>query len=105
VADAERILWSKIMWSNNETDRFSVPLNDLADDLTHTKRGVSFLNNKKNGLKDKREVMLGRAKDHRNRRKLRSRIGDWQLRHIRRWLRDVDEFRELLLLCVHITVG
>jgi hypothetical protein len=105
VADAERILWSKIMWSNNETDRFSVPLNDLADDPTHTKRGVSFLNNKKNGLEDKREVMLGRAKDHRNRRKLRSRIGDWQLRHIRRWLRDVDEFRELLLLCVHITVG
>jgi hypothetical protein len=53
-----------------------VPLNDLVDNLTYTKRRVSFLNNKKNGLEDKREVILGRAKDYRNRRKLRSRIGD-----------------------------
>jgi hypothetical protein len=66
---------------------------------------VSFLNNSKNGLEDKREVMLDRAKNHKNGRKLRSRTGDWQLRHIRRWLRSVDEFQELLLLCVHITAG
>ncbi|TIA27650.1 hypothetical protein D6C79_10565 [Aureobasidium pullulans] len=93
------------MWSNNDADRFSMPLNDLEDDPTWTKRGVSFLNNSKNGLEDKREVMLGRAENHKNGRKLRSRTGDWQLRHIRRWLRYVDEFRELLLLCVHITAG
>lgn len=105
VTDAENILWSKVMWSNNEADRFSIPLNDLEDDPTYAKRGVSFLKNKKNRLEDKREVMLGRAKGHRNGRKLRSRTGDWQLRHIRRWLRYVDEFRELLLLCVHITAG
>ncbi|KAH0352647.1 hypothetical protein KCU83_g3356, partial [Aureobasidium melanogenum] len=105
VTDTENILWSKVMWSNNKADRFSIPLNDLEDDPTYAKRGVSFLNNKTNGLEDKREVMLGRAKDHRNGRKLRSRTGHWQLRHIRRWLRYVDEFRELLLLCVHITAG
>ncbi|CAC9887931.1 unnamed protein product, partial [Aureobasidium pullulans] len=105
VTDAENILWSKVMWSNNDADRFSMPLNDLEDDPTWTKRGVSFLNNSKNGLEDKREVMLGRAENHKNGRKLRSRTGDWQLRHIRRWLRYVDEFRELLLLCVHITAG
>ena len=105
VTDAENVLWSKVMWSNNEADRFSIPLNDLEDDPTYAKRGVSFLKNKKNRLEDKREVMLGRAKGHRNGRKLRSRTGHWQLRHIRRWLRYVDEFRELLLLCVHITAG
>lgn len=82
-------------------DRFSIPLNDLEDDPTWTKRGVSFLNNSKNRLEDKQEVMLSRAKNHRNGRKLRSRTGDWQLRHVRRWLRHVDKFRELLLLCVH----
>ncbi|CAC9887034.1 unnamed protein product [Aureobasidium pullulans] len=52
------------MWSNNDADRFSMPLNDLEDDPTWTKRGVSFLNNSKNGLEDKREVMLGRAENH-----------------------------------------
>ncbi|CAD0053649.1 unnamed protein product, partial [Aureobasidium pullulans] len=62
--DAENILWSKVMWSNNDADRFSMPLNDLEDDPTWTKRGVSFLNNSKNGLEDKREVMLGRAENH-----------------------------------------
>ncbi|CAD0040610.1 unnamed protein product [Aureobasidium pullulans] len=41
-----------------------MPLNDLEDDPTWTKRGVSFLNNSKNGLEDKREVMLGRAENH-----------------------------------------
>jgi hypothetical protein len=64
------------MWSNNEADRFSVPLNDLEDDPTYIKRRVSFLNHRKNRLEDKREVMLGRAKDYRNGRKLRSRTGD-----------------------------
>ena len=76
VTDAENILWSKVMWSNNDADRFSMPLNDLEDDPTWTKRGVSFLNNSKNGLEDKREVMLGRAENHKNGRKLRSRTGD-----------------------------
>ncbi|THX18980.1 hypothetical protein D6D12_10783, partial [Aureobasidium pullulans] len=40
VTDAENILWSKVMWSNNDADRFSMPLNDLEDDPTWTKRGV-----------------------------------------------------------------
>jgi len=72
ITDAKKILWSKVMWSNNGVDRFSIPLNDLEDDPTWTKRGVLFLNNSKNGLEDKREVMLSRAKNHRNGRKLRS---------------------------------
>jgi len=75
VTDAENILWSKVMWSNSKVDRFSIPLNDLEDDPTYAKRRTSFLNNKTNRLEDKREVMLGRAKDYRNGRKLRSRTG------------------------------
>lgn len=105
VTDAENLLWNKIMWSNNEADRFSVLLNKLEDDPTWTKRGVSFINNRNNGLQDKREVMLSRAKKHKSGRKLRSRAGHWQIRQVRRWLRYVDEFRELLLFCVHTTAG
>jgi len=35
----------------------------LTDDVTFTKRGISFVNNGKNGLEDKREWMLTRAFD------------------------------------------
>ena len=105
IEKAENLFWSQLMWSNGEADRFEMPLDKLEDDPTWTKRGVSFLDNSTNGLQDKRAFMLARAEKHRNGRKLRSRERVWQLRKVRRWLRFVDEFRELLLFCVHITGG
>jgi superfamily II DNA or RNA helicase len=105
VAAAEKLLWERLMWSTSRADRFEEPLSKLEDDPTWTKRGVSFLNNRNNGLQDKRNFMLGRAMNHRTGRKLRGRAGHWQVRPARRWLRHVDEFRELLLFCVHTTGG
>ena len=42
-------------------DRFSVKLERLVDDVTFTRRGVSFVKHRENGLKDKLEWMLTRA--------------------------------------------
>ena len=40
------------MWTRDD-DRFEIPLDKLEDDLTWTKRGVSFIDNPANGLQDR----------------------------------------------------
>jgi hypothetical protein len=60
VEEAEDKLWKDLMWATQE-QRFEVPLDKLQDDVTWTKRGVSFVDNANNGLQDKREWMIKRA--------------------------------------------
>ena len=68
-----------------------------------SKRGESFVSNPENKLADKREWILRRAmskdvgKLHRN--------GEWSIHKVRKYLRAVDRFKELLLFCMHVTSG
>jgi hypothetical protein len=103
VTEAENILWREILWQV-DTERFELPVDGLEDDVTYTRRGYSFLNNTRNGLADTRAWILGQMEAHVDGKKL-LREGRWQRRETRKYLRRVDHFRELLLLCVHWTGG
>ncbi len=103
VSEAEDMLWRKLMWTKDR-ERIEIPLDKLTDDVTFTKRGISFVNNGKNGLEDKREWMLTRAFDTAAGKRMHRR-GEWVMRQVRAYLRAVDQFREILLLCVHLTGG
>ncbi|GAB7357797.1 hypothetical protein MBLNU459_g0613t1 [Dothideomycetes sp. NU459] len=103
ITEAETLLWSKLMWTGRD-ERFEMPLMDMEDDVTWTKRGVSFVNNTRNNLQDGHQWMLKKAKSSEGGRKLRVN-GVWQVRKVRRYLREVDKFMELLLFCVHLTGG
>ena len=103
ITEAEHKLWSELMWTKSD-DRFHIPLEKLEDDVTFTKRGISFLTNRANGLEDKRQWMLQQALTHPDGKKLR-RGGRWSAMPVKRYLRQVDRFRELLLFCVHVTGG
>lgn len=100
---AENLLWVKLMWTKTR-ERFAIPIEELEDDVTFTKRGVSFINNPKNKLADKREWMLRRAFETNSGPKMR-RHGQWVMRQVRAYLREIDRFRELLLFSVHLTGG
>lgn len=103
VEEAEGKLWKDLMWATQE-EQFEVPLDKLQDDVTWTKRGVSFVDNAKNGLQDKREWMIKRALADVRGKKLRKQ-GEWSRLEVRKYLRKVDRFMELLLFCVHVTGG
>ncbi|TKA60633.1 hypothetical protein B0A49_13140 [Cryomyces minteri] len=103
IVEAERSLWVELMWAGRE-ERFEIGLHKIEDDVTFTKRGVSFISKSSNGLDKGLDWMLGQMRRCGAGRKMRVR-GAWQARQVRRYLRKVDRFRELLLFCVHLTGG
>ncbi|KAK3615740.1 hypothetical protein LTR22_027322 [Elasticomyces elasticus] len=103
IDEATDKLWAELMWTRFD-DRFEMPLEQFQDDVTFTKRSMSFFTNSTNGLQDKRDWMLQHAFAHPKGRKLHS-TGRWSKTAVQKYLRQVDRFRELLLLCVHVTGG
>ena len=103
ITEAENILWRELLWQT-DSSRFALVVDQLEDDVTFTRRGFSFLDHTRNGLKDTRAWVLAQMEVHGEGRKLRQ--GErWHRRRMRKYLRRVDHFRELLLLCVHWTGG
>ena len=70
VAEAEDKLWQELMWTKRD-DRFEIPLESLVDDVTFTRRGISFVTHGENELADKRQWMLKQAFAHTEGKKLR----------------------------------
>ena len=103
ISEAEDMLWKDLLCTGLD-DRFEIPLDELRDDVTWTKRGVSFIDNTHNGLREKRKWTLQRILSDKDGGKMRSQRS-WAMSHVRRYLRKVDRFRELLLLCMHLTGG
>jgi hypothetical protein len=70
IEEAEDKLWRDLMWTVRE-QRFEIPLDKLQDDMTWTKRGVSFVDNANNGLQNKQDWMIERALTDNRGKKLR----------------------------------
>jgi superfamily II DNA helicase RecQ len=87
------------------SERFEVPLHQLVDDVTFTKRGISFISKSSNGLTHGLDWVLqqmmaqlhGKDRLRVNRR--------WRPRLIRRHLRRIERCLALLLFCIHTTGG
>jgi superfamily II DNA helicase RecQ len=103
IDEAEQILWKELMWAKPQ-NRFVVPLDKIMDDVTFTKRGISFANRPNNGFNDGIKWMLNQMSKQKNGGNMRK-DGNWNIRQIRRYIRKIDAFLELLLLLVHTTAG
>ncbi|KAF2279841.1 uncharacterized protein EI97DRAFT_429630 [Westerdykella ornata] len=102
VAEAEQMLWEELMWVAGVEDRFTVQLEQLIDDVTFTQRGMSFMQQQDNGLKDKLEWMLTRVEHTEQGRRLQTREGRWNRRQVKRYLHCVDRFLDAAAcLCAH----
>lgn len=72
VSEAEQMLWEELFWVTRAEERFAVKLDILVDDVTFERRGVSFVQHRDNGLKDKLEWMLTQAEQTKQGRRLQS---------------------------------
>ncbi|KAI9882030.1 MAG: hypothetical protein M1823_006233, partial [Watsoniomyces obsoletus] len=105
VAEAEHTLWQELLWTAKAADRFAIRLEGLVDDVTFTRRGVSLVRQRDNGLDGGLPWMLTRLLQSREGQKMRSSDGKWKIKQVKRYLRQVDRFLELLMVCVHVTSG
>ena len=105
VSEAEQMLWEELFWVTRAEERFAVKLDILVDDVTFERRGVSFVQHRDNGLKDKLAWMLTQAEQTEQGRRLQSSEGQWNVKQVKRYLRCVDRFLMLLMVCVHMTSG
>jgi hypothetical protein len=103
TADAEDLLWHTLMFKEGEDVRFTIPLGSIEDDLTQTQRGQSFVHS--NGLAGREVEMLEDLVNGRRKREFLDRNGQWKWAGIRRYLKAVQKFEELLLLLAHFTAG
>jgi hypothetical protein len=105
VTEAERMLWQELCWVARKEDRFTVALGKVVDDVSFTKRRYSFMERAENGLGGGLQWMLTQAERTEQGRRLYSSDGKWNVKQVRRYLRCVDRFLTLLLVCVHMTSG
>jgi superfamily II DNA helicase RecQ len=104
VADVTKMLW-EICWSDSGEECFSIDLLKVVDDVTLTRRGISFVDHPANQLTDGLRLMLERAESTEGGRRLQRADGEWDVKAVRRYLRQVDAFLELLLCAKHIVSG
>ena len=94
IADAEDLLWGRLMFKEGKDARFSIPLGRIEDDLTHTQRGKSFLDG--NGLTGKETEMLEDLVSGGRKSQFLDKDGQWKWEGIRQYEKDVRRFEELL---------
>ena len=75
VAEVEDRLWQELLWTAKAADRFAIRLEGLVDDMTFTRRGVSFVCQRDNSLTGGLPWMLTRALQSREGQKLQSSDG------------------------------
>jgi hypothetical protein len=130
VASAEQVLWEQLLWMQKEekNDRLSVELAAIQDDVSIVQRGVSFLSPSR--LQEGERWMLKRLASVPAARRLYERRGgaiqrdresegeseessrsdsdrpvQWRPQEVRRHLRHIQQFLELLSLAVHVAGG
>ena len=104
VVEAEEKLW-QLCWVDKAEDRLSIDLAQIQDDVTFTRRGMSFVDTTSNDLSRRLKWILTRARSGEASMQLQSADGRWRSKKVRQYLLQVDRFLETLLCCVHITSG
>jgi superfamily II DNA helicase RecQ len=104
VADTTEMLWA-LCWVEHVQERFTVDLGRVVDDVSFTKRGMSFVDSPGNKLSDGLRWMLKQADNTEGGRRLQRRDRQWDTKAVRRYLGQVDRFLEMLLCSVHVTSG
>ena len=70
VAEVEQMLWEELFWVPKIEERFAIKLDQLLDDVTFERRGMSFVQHHDNKLRDKLAWMLTRTEQTEQGRRL-----------------------------------
>jgi superfamily II DNA helicase RecQ len=104
LAETEQMLW-ELCWADGEEERVTVDLKQVVDDVTFTKRRTSFVDAPGNKLQGGLAWMLRRAMTTAGGLRLKRADGQWSVKAVRQYMRQMDRFLELLLCSVHVTSG
>ena len=104
LKQAADMLWEQLMYVSDYAERFTTPLESVQDDVTFTSRGYSFLFRLGNELGAGFEWIVQRLVKSQVGQKMRA-DGRSHHRQVRRYLRKIDRFLELLLFLAHTTGG
>ncbi|KAK5215408.1 hypothetical protein LTR96_011168 [Exophiala xenobiotica] len=88
IEHAQKLLWRALMWTSDLAQRFIIDLDILEDDLPFPRRGWLFLNSDSNQLENGYDWMAVKGSIQRGKRRLLCVNGTWQLRAVRRWLKQ-----------------
>lgn len=102
--EVEWLPWQELMWVHKQEGQFSIALDQVEDNVTFTKRGVSFVSKASNRLGDGLEWMLEQMRRSETGRKMWAKDA-WHARRVRRMSERSTHFLELLLFVVHTTGG
>ncbi|KAL5372453.1 hypothetical protein PMIN06_012138 [Paraphaeosphaeria minitans] len=105
LTELEDRLWGELLWIADPAQRFRIRLDLLRDDVTYTRRGMSFVTHGNNGLENGLRWMLAQMMQAAAGQKLRSAEGAWKRAEVKRYLRCVKRFKEVLLVANHIMAG
>lgn len=105
IERAEDILWRELMWTKDVSQRFTIDLDILEDDLPFTRRGWSFLKRESNHLENGYDWMAAKMSIQRGKRRLLRADGTWNLRAVRRWLQQATSFAQRGLFATHSSYG
>ncbi|KAG5917013.1 hypothetical protein E4U61_003116 [Claviceps capensis] len=105
IKEAEDLLWGSLMFKEGQNPRFVVPLAEIKDSLTDTKRGNSFFCRKDNGLAGKETEMLKDLVDSKRRLQFLNKDGQWNWAGVRQYLENVRKFEDLLAPLGLMTAG
>ena len=75
IARATQMLWENLMWVQDESQRFDVPLEHVQDDVSFDRRGWSFMSRKENGLQEGAHWMRERLVQLEGSQRLRNETG------------------------------
>lgn len=101
VKKAERVLQEELIQTELE-GRFSIPLDKIMDDITFTKRGVSFVSKLSNGLADGLDWMINQIQTSSKGRRMRT-GGIQNIQLVRQYIRKVIKYLRLLLFSIYTT--
>ncbi|KAH5441620.1 hypothetical protein HBI60_255780 [Parastagonospora nodorum] len=104
VEAGQNNLWEDLMFVPLAANRFSLPIATIQDDVRCEVRGYSFLTNKANNLGNGFEWTLNQLLTSSTGQQMRAQ-GMWTHSAVRKFIKRIDSFLELLFLLVHITGG
>ncbi len=81
--EVEWLPWQELMWVHKQEGQFSIALDQVEDNVTFTKRGVSFVSKASNRLGDGLEWMLEQMRRSETGRKMWAKDA-WHARRVRR---------------------
>jgi hypothetical protein len=104
VAETVEMLWA-LCWVDCLQDWFAIKLEEVVDDVAFTKRGMLFVESPGNCLAGGLRWMLTQAATTEGGQRLQRGDRQWDVKAVRRYMRQVDCFLEMLLCSVHVTSG